>query len=91
MDAWLLTQPSLVNVRKRMFTLGIQSEKILRRPHIPILAEDNIRQGFLSKVDFLALQEVLPDDLNPVVTPFPALSGRVSLGPVRPNRNQDPF
>ncbi len=31
---------------ERMFMLGLQSEKILRRSHIPILAEDNIRQGF---------------------------------------------
>lgn len=53
---------------KRMFTLGLQSEKILRRPHIPILAEGNIRQGFFSEVDFLALQEVLPKQLKPVVT-----------------------
>ena len=51
---------------KRMFSLGLQSEKILRRPYIPTLAENNARQGFFSEIDFLALQEALPEYLRPV-------------------------
>jgi hypothetical protein len=31
---------------KRMFTLSMQGEKILRRPHIPMLEERNTRKGF---------------------------------------------
>ena len=30
---------------ERMFTLGLQAEKIQRRPHIPMLEEHNVRQG----------------------------------------------
>jgi len=31
---------------KRMFNLGLQSGKIIRKPHIEMLQEDNVRQGF---------------------------------------------
>ena len=46
---------------KRMFNLAIQAEKIYRKPHIPSLEENNIRTGFFSEVDFLALHEALPE------------------------------
>jgi integrase len=51
---------------KRMFSLALQAEKLLRRPHIPHLAEDNVRTGFFGEIDFLALQEALPAYLKPV-------------------------
>jgi integrase len=51
---------------KRMFSLALQAEKLLRRPHIPHLAEDNVRSGFFGEVEFLALQEALPAYLKPV-------------------------
>jgi len=51
---------------KRMFSLALQAEKLLRRPHIPHLAEDNVRTGFFGEIDFLALQEALPTYLKPV-------------------------
>ena len=35
-----------LTVLKRMFTLAVQAEKILRRPHIPLLEERNTRTGF---------------------------------------------
>jgi integrase len=51
---------------KRMFTLALQAEKLLRRPYIPHLAEDNVRTGFFGDVEFLALREALPAYLKPV-------------------------
>ncbi len=53
---------------KRMFNLALQAEKLLRRPHIPSLTEDNVRTGFFGEVEFLALQEALPGYLRPVAT-----------------------
>lgn len=44
----------------------MQAEKLLRRPHIPHLAEDNVRSGFFGEVEFLALHEALPAYLKPV-------------------------
>ncbi len=49
---------------KRAFNLALKGEKILRKPYIPMLAEHNVRTGFLSEVDYLALHEVLPAPLN---------------------------
>lgn len=53
---------------KRMYSLGIQAEKIYRRPHIPMLHENNVRKGFFEYGEFLALREALADYLRPVVT-----------------------
>ena len=53
---------------KRMFSLGIQAEKIFRKPYVPMLAEHNVRQGFFERAEFLALRAALPDHLKPVVT-----------------------
>ena len=51
-----------------MFTLGLQAEKIQRRPHIPMLEEHNVRQGFFERGEFLAFRAALPDYLRPAVT-----------------------
>lgn len=56
------------DVLKRMFSLAMSAEKLVRRPHIPTLDEDNVRTGFFSEVDFLALHDALPDYLRPVVS-----------------------
>jgi integrase len=53
---------------KRMFSLGIQAEKIFRKPYIPMLQEHNVRQGFFERAEFLAFRAALPDYLKPVVT-----------------------
>jgi integrase len=53
---------------KRAYTLGYQSEKILRRPHIPLIREDNTRQGFFERPQFEALRRHLPECLRPLVT-----------------------
>jgi len=49
---------------KRAFNLALKDEKILRKPHIPMLAEHNVRTGFLGEIEYLALREALPDPLN---------------------------
>jgi integrase len=51
---------------KRMFSLALQAEKLLRRPYIPKLDEDNVRTGFFGEVEFLALQDALRPYLRPV-------------------------
>ena len=49
---------------KRMFTLAIQAGKLLQRPHIPMLAEDNVRQGFFERAQFEAVRNRLRADLS---------------------------
>jgi integrase len=53
---------------KRMYSLGMQAEKIYRKPYIPMLQEDNVRRGFFEYGEFLALRKVLPDYLQAVAT-----------------------
>jgi integrase len=48
-----------LTVIKRAFSLGIQSGKILFRPHIPMLKENNVRQGFFEPDQFKAVIEKL--------------------------------
>lgn len=53
---------------KRMFTLAVQAGRLSSRPHIPMLAEENARQGFLDHGDFLTLRDKLPDGLKDPVS-----------------------
>lgn len=53
---------------KRMFSLGLQSGKLAAKPYVPILKENNVRQGFFEHEDFIALRKGLPDYLRPLVT-----------------------
>jgi len=53
---------------KRMYNLGIQSERINRKPYIQRLEENNIRQGFFERYQFDAVLIRLPDYLRPPVT-----------------------
>lgn len=46
---------------RRAFILGIESEKIFRRPHISLLEENNIRKGFFEQRQFDAVLAHLPD------------------------------
>jgi hypothetical protein len=41
---------------KRMFNLGIQAEKIQRKPYIPMLKENNVRTGFFEHGEFVAFR-----------------------------------
>ena len=53
---------------KRMFTLAIQAGKLLQRPHIPMLAEHNIRTGFFERSQFEAVRDRLPSTYQAIVT-----------------------
>jgi integrase len=53
---------------KRAYNLGIEAEKIVRKPYIPQLKEDNIRSGFFEYAEFVAVRGACPDYLKPVVT-----------------------
>lgn len=53
---------------KRIFNLGLQAEKIYRKPYIPMLHEDNVRKGFFEHGEFIALRNALPDYFKPVAT-----------------------
>ena len=53
---------------KRMFTLAIQAGKLLYRPYIPMLQENNVRQGFFEREEFEAVRTHLPKEIRPLVT-----------------------
>jgi len=52
---------------KRIFNLAIQAGKLLHKPYIPMLREDNARQGFFDPDQIAAVVEYLPADLQPVI------------------------
>jgi integrase len=53
---------------KRMYNLGLQSETIHRKPYIPMLKENNARQGFFEHGEFIGFRNALPEYFKPVVT-----------------------
>lgn len=55
-------------ILRRAFRLAEQSGKVLHRPHIPTLREDNARQGFFERDQFEALRWALPQELRGVVS-----------------------
>ena len=53
---------------KRMYSLGIQAEKVYRKPYIPMLKENNVRTGFFEYGEFVAVRSACPEWFRPVVT-----------------------
>jgi integrase len=51
---------------KRMFTLALQAQKLVARPYIPLLKEQNVRQGFFEPAQFRSLMAHLPAHMQPV-------------------------
>ena len=49
---------------KRMYNLALQTGKIIRKPHIEMLHEDNVRQGFFESDQFQAIDAKLPEYLK---------------------------
>lgn len=49
---------------RRMFSLFVQAGRLSTRPHMPMLEENNARQGFLDHGSFLALRDALPEGLK---------------------------
>jgi integrase len=52
---------------KRMYGLAVQSGKLLHKPHIPLLREDNTRTGFFEPEQFHSVLAHLPEALQPIV------------------------
>lgn len=52
---------------KRMFSLAVESEKLVRRPHIPLLAEAPARKGFFDRDQVGAICGHLPSPVAAVV------------------------
>jgi integrase len=55
-------------VIKRAFRLAVQAGKLLAIPHIPMLRENNIRQGFFERTEFEDVRAKLPAALRGLVT-----------------------
>ena len=53
---------------KRMYSLAIMAGKLLHRPHIPMLQEDNVRQGFFEREPFEDVRGHLQEHLRGLVT-----------------------
>ena len=51
---------------KRAFTLAVQGRKLVTRPYIPMLTEDNVREGFFEADQFEAVCRHLPKAIQPV-------------------------
>ncbi len=52
---------------KRMFTLAVKHGKLLHRPDISLLREDNTRTGFFEPDQIASVLAHLPDALRPVI------------------------
>ena len=51
---------------KRAFSLAIQAGKLIAKPHVPLLQEDNVRTGFCEPEQYLSVLGHLPTHLRPV-------------------------
>lgn len=63
-----------LSVLKRMFSLAVKHNRLMYKPHIPMLAEDNVRKGFVDRDQFETIRTKLPEHLRAVVT-FAYLTG----------------
>lgn len=59
---------------KRCFSLALKAGKLLSKPHVPMLDEDNVRTGFFERREFEDVLEHLPEYLRGVFT-FAYLTG----------------
>jgi integrase len=56
-----------LTILKRIFSLAMQAGKLLYKPHIPLLRENNTRTGFFEPEQFTSVQAHLPAALQPIV------------------------
>src|ERR1035437_10355602 len=52
---------------KRMFTLALQGGKLMVRPYIPLLKENNVRKGFFEPAQFKSVRNHLPVHMQAIV------------------------
>ncbi len=52
---------------KHMFRLAVDAGKLMTKPKIVLLKEDNARQGFFERAQYEAVVRHLPEELRPVV------------------------
>jgi integrase len=52
---------------KGMFSLALQAGKLLYRPHIPMLRENNVRTGFFEPDQYRAVVSHLPSEVRPII------------------------
>ena len=57
-----------------MFTLATRAGKLMHKPNLPTLQENNVRAGFFERDEFEGVRAHLPVDVQPVVT-FAYLTG----------------
>lgn len=55
-------------ILKRAFGLAMRSGTLLCRPHIPMLAEDNVRTRFFDSKQLQSIREHLPEAIRPIAT-----------------------
>lgn len=53
---------------KRAYNIALRAEMITKKPYIPMLAENNVRQGFFESWQFEAVLARLPAYLRPPIT-----------------------
>ena len=68
---------------KRMFTLALRAGRLLHRPHIPLLQENNVRQGFFEREQFEAVRRHLPAYVRGLVT-FAYVTGWRTRSEIQP-------
>jgi integrase len=59
---------------KRAYSLALIGGKLLHKPYIPMVEENNVRQGFFERDQFEAVRRHLPESIQPVIT-FAYLTG----------------
>jgi hypothetical protein len=56
-----------LTILKRMFSLAIQADRLVRKPHIPLLVENNTRTGFFEPDAIASVIAHLPEAIRPIV------------------------
>lgn len=68
---------------KRAFNLGLQSKKIMEKPHLPMLEENSVRQGFFEPEAFKVILAHLAEHVRPVIR-FAYITGWRTLSEILP-------
>ena len=55
---------------KRAYSLAIQQRRLMTKPHVPTLKENNVRKGFFEREQFESVRGYLPAELKQLVTFF---------------------